>query len=280
MPITVTRKYDATVGHEISSGNTHEAVYIIRGTSDEFAARSALVAARPFWEEGQAALGYSIDNIGPSQYEAKVRYGIPTLQELEFAGELPGSEGGTSGGVFTLATFSSMGGTAHITQSLNTTIHPLTEANPPDFGGAIGVTETSVEGVDVPTPRVEFVLHRIKASVTPEYMKHISYSVGKTNIGTFLTFTRCELMFMGFDSTLSSDGAYAFAFKFAASPTRDVPVTINGETTYITKLGWEYLWFRYRKDVDADAKRVVHVPLAAYVERIAEEMDFNTLEVL
>jgi hypothetical protein len=280
MSVSVSRKYDATVDHDIAKGNSHEAAYIIRGAVDEFAARQALEAVIPFMEEGQFALGHSIKNIGPTQFDATVKYGFPTLEDLELSGSLPGGGGSNP---FTLATFSSMGGSAHITQSLNTDIIALHDQDPPDFRGAIGVTDTAIEGVDVPTPRVEFVLHtkRPLSLISSEYMKYIGYSVGKTNLYTWLTFGPCELMFMGFDSTLSSDGQYAFAFKFAASPTKTIELNVGeplGVVTF-TKRGWEYVWFRYRKSVDADAKAVVHVPLAAYKERIAEELDFATLMV-
>jgi hypothetical protein len=44
-----------------------------------------------------------------------------------------------------------------------------------------------------------------------------------------------------------------------------------GDITIASKLGWEYLWIRYEDRVDANAKKIVKVPIAAYVEKVYYE---------
>src|SRR5262249_1179753 len=99
-------------------------------------------------------------------------------------------------------TFDTTGGQRHITQSketVNAFTVPDAPGPPPDFGGAIGVTEQAVEGCDITIPVYKFTeTHRFKLwEVTPDYLRTLFTSTGKTNDDDFRWFAGGEVLFLG-----------------------------------------------------------------------------------
>src|SRR5262245_6293465 len=136
MPITVTEKFESRAGDNSSV----DLVYTIDGTDDDQAARAALASTAP---ATHGALNRDDDSlhvepVGQYLWEGKARY-VPSALQPQ-----------TGDATFS---FDTSGGTQHITQSrqtINKYAPPGKTA--PDFGGAIGVTHDSVEGVDITVP--------------------------------------------------------------------------------------------------------------------------------
>ncbi|HRX36947.1 MAG TPA: hypothetical protein P5337_11160, partial [Aestuariivirga sp.] len=117
--------------------------YWIKGTDDDLAARGALESAAPTDYDGLTRQDVQIEPQGHELWDGTVRYAVPSFGGLQ-----------TGESVFS---FDTGGGTRHITQSRQTILRKgLPGQTAPDFKGAIGVTDTGVEGVDIVVPVYNF----------------------------------------------------------------------------------------------------------------------------
>jgi len=276
MPLTLTEKLDSrrwTTGENASV----EMTFTLRGTSSDTEALVTLqnstatsynglvrqsIQIEPEWVDESAADGL---------WNATVRYGLrppPELEEWTFS-------------------FDTTGGTQHITQSIATVARYAPPGKTaPDFGGAIGVTHDSVEGVDITVPVFNFTLRR-RIPVeqwTAAYVTGLYALTGKVNSTGFwisirgdrYQFAAGEVLFLGASADESTASDFVdITYRFAASPNR-TGITV-GEITGIAKWGWEYLWVRYADAEDATAKAIVKKPVAAYVEKVYEVGDFSVI---
>jgi len=145
VPVEVFEKFESrrsTKANQASQSSA-ELGYIVRGTADDLAARTAAQAASPATYDTLPRQTIQIEPIGPQLWDVTVRYsqnattGTSTPSESSF-------------------TFETGGGTQHITQSLQTMQRrPSPGTTAPDFGGAIGVTACR---------------HRLSPSIAPEVM--------------------------------------------------------------------------------------------------------------
>ncbi len=159
MSITVDEKFES---RESMTGRNAwiERVYVIRGTDDDVDAKAALAAAAPSMYDGLVRKSRHVERLGEYLWEGTARYGRP-----EQSPPLP--ETGES--VFS---FDTGGGTQHITQSLATVgAYAPAGETPPSFGGAIGVTDDAVEGVDITVP----VYHFSETHYLPDSMVTAAY---------------------------------------------------------------------------------------------------------
>lgn len=149
----------------------------------------------------------------------------------------------------------------------------------PDFGGAIGVTHDSVEGVDIAIPVFNFSVpyYPSDAIVTNAYKGLLFSLTGKVNNAAFMGLAAGECLFLGASGSKRSEDDWEITFRFAGSP--NVTGLMVGDIGPIAKKGWEYLWVRYEDDEDSASKTLVKRPVAAYVERVYEEGDFSLLGV-
>lgn len=181
------------------------------------------------------------------------------------------------------------GGTYKRYQALETIeTYSCDGTNVPHFDKAIGVTENSVEGVDLPGRDFEFSINKklMKKSISGAYVMDLYKLRNKTNdaaftityLGFTLTFEEGTLMFVDFPSKFNSDWMVDITYKFKAQ--RSIVESDNfqiGSSGVITKKGWEYLWVYYREQNDATAGRVVRRPVSAYVERVLDPGDFSII---
>lgn len=177
-------------------------------------------------------------------------------------------------------TFDTTGGTKKLTQSLATIArYPKAGATAPDFKGAIGVTADGVEGVDVQDYKFAWTeTHEIPlAAATFAYALTLRAVTGKTNAGTFRGFAAGTVIFRGATGGKKSEDTASITFAFEAGE-HATGLTV-GAITGIDKKAWEYLWVRYEEAVDTAAKATVRTPLAAYVEKVADEADFSALGI-
>lgn len=261
MPVII-EKYDSresTVGVENPSVDL---LYVVDGTEDDAAVRAIVEATIPAIYAGLVFQSYHISHQGSGLWEVSVRYGKKEPKE-------PGESS---------FSFDTGGGTTHITQSLQTVARyaPPGE-DPPDFKGAIGANNDSVEGTDITIPVYNFKeTHYIPiALVTPAYKAALFYLTGKVNAAPFKGFAPGEVLFMGASGSQRGQEDWEITFSFAASPNA-TGLTV-GDITGIDKKGWEYLWVRYQDAEDEDV--LVKQPAAVYVEQVYPYGDFSLLGI-
>jgi len=265
MPVSVLEKFESRQS-SLGDSASVELAYIVSGTDDDIAAKGALLSATPIWYDGLVRQNLSIEPLGPGMWDGKVRYG--RMEKQPETGE-------------STYQFDTGGGTQHITQSIETIGAYSADDDPPDFGGAIGVTHDNVEGVDITIPVYQFSeTHYLPAAVvTNAYKGLLFYLTGKVNSAPFRGCAAGECLFLGASGSRRqqgqnpNDGDWEITFKFAASPNA-VNLQI-GDITVASKKGWEYLWVRYEDAEDANV--LVKKPTAAYVEKVYEDGNFSSL---
>ncbi len=268
MPVEVLEKFES---RQVTTGNNPsvELRYTIRGTNDDVEARSNLVATAPSFYDPYGGGWFflprdtiTVQPVGDLLWEGIVRYGtIPPTNESVFS-------------------FDTGGGTQHITQSRQTVeSYAPSGQTAPDFKGAIGVTNDSVEGVDITVPVYQFSeTHYLPdETVTPAYRYVLFQLTGKVNSAAFKGFGQGEVLFLGATGSKRGTGDWEVSYRFAASASVN-NLTI-GEITGIDKKGWEYLWVRYADADDDTAKALVKKPIAVYIEQVYADGDFSLLGI-
>lgn len=233
-----------------------ELEYDVRGTDDETAVQTLLLATAPSTYLGLELESISAEPLGNGNWKARARY--VRINDDEY-------------------TFDTGGATQHITQSIQTQNAYAASGTPPDFQGAIGVTDDRVEGCDIPAPKYEFSeTHSFAdATVTSSYKLTLAGLTGKVNNATFRGFAAGECLFLGASGSKRGDEKWTITFRFACSP--NMTGLSIGSITGIDKLGWDYLWVRYASFADGTAKALVQRPVAVYVEQVLYPGDFTGL---
>lgn len=184
--------------------------------------------------------------------------------------------------------FDTTGANHKVTQSLETILRKSADETndpAPDLQGAIGWDGKQVKGADVPVPKLDFsiVASYSPAAVSVAYMKTLARATGKMNGSTWLGFEAGEILYLGstgegdvpLKGSTSRTKPIAVTHKFSASENlTNVPV---GSITIPSKLGWDYLWVRYKQTESSDQKNLIAKPAHAYVERICRTTDFASL---
>jgi hypothetical protein len=273
MAITVLEKVES---RRVRTG-TDPAVelrYVVLGTADSVAAREALLAESPGlldpWGTGLVWLprvNLTLEPIADeASWEASVYYGLlPQTGQAEFS-------------------FDTGGGTVHQTQSRKTVFKKsgnLFQPKAPDFGGAIGVQDNGVEGVDVASPNYTFAeTHYLaEALITPAYKGTLCQLTGCVNDSPFRGLLAGECLFLGASGSRRGQGDWAVTYRFAGSPNRIVNIGDNPLLQNIPKNGWDYLWILYRRQEDTECGVLVQWPEAVYVERVYEYANFAALGI-
>lgn len=262
MPAVILEKYSsrqATIGAESPSADLE---FMVLGTEDEVEVKALVEATIPAIYAGLVFQSYHIEHQGGGVWEVSARYGKKEPKE-------PGESS---------FSFDTGGGTQHTTQSKETVnSYGLPDEEPPDFKGAIGVSNDSVEGTDITIPVYNFTeTHYIPvALITQEYKKKLFELTGTVNDAPFKGFEAGEVLFMGASGSQRGKDDWEITYRFAASPNAE-DLTI-GDIEEIEKGGWDYLWVRY---ADAeDENTLVKQPVAVYVERVYDESDFSLLGI-
>jgi hypothetical protein len=264
--MTVTQRWQGSKLVE-SDSPTIESEYNVFGTNDEFVAQAQLDAAVSTIFGGLVKKSVSIDErLGDEAWLGSVTWGRFEPKEV----------GDSS------FAFDTGGGTAHKTigiQTRSSTPHPLLIPAAPDFEGAIGVTDTGVDGVDVVVPQYQFSeTHFLDvATVSAAYKATVFALTGGVNDATFKGFAAGEVLFLGAAGTLRDYETWELSYKFAASP--NATSFAVGPITVPLKYGWDYLWVRYREEEDATAGHLARRPIAAYVEEVYPAVDLSLLGI-
>jgi hypothetical protein len=179
--------------------------------------------------------------------------------------------------------FDTTGGSIKITTSRNTSRFPGTA---PNFNGAIEVKNNEPQGVDITVPALKLTCtyrHAaastvVNASTIDAYVKTLATLSGTVNNATWLTYAAGELLFLGATGEYVPNRPTEIQYHFAASA--NVTGLSIGSISGIAKKGHEYLWVLFEPSADSGAgNALVQRPLAAYVERVYTETDFNGLGI-
>ncbi len=266
MAVTVEQTWDGSqIAGQMDDG-TITSEYIVRGTSDEFVAWSALEAATALIVGSLVKQDVNIDRrLGEYEWAGSVKWGMRERPE-------------TNDSTFS---FDTSGGNQHITQSLLT----VGAYAPPgklaaNYQGAIGVSDNGVEGVDVTVPVYNFEeTHYLPVAFVDATYKLLVFALtGKVNSAAFKGFAAGECLFLGASGSLRKHDQWEVTYKFSAAP-NVTGLTIGGGITGISKDGWDYLWVRYNNQEDTAAKKLVRRPESVYVERVYERADLNLLGI-
>jgi hypothetical protein len=273
MAITSTEKPES---RSYTEGESAELLYTILGTADETAARDELKSTSPltFNSLDRQPVLVEPSYIDEDNPDNCIWNGI-----VEYAPFTPLTTPATGESTFQ---FDTGGGTQHITQSLETTDSAgKTGAAdpPPDYHKAIGVTEDSVEGVDIALPVYNWSeTHYLSTeTVTNSYKGDLFRATATYNESSFKGFEPGECLFLGASGSQRSEGDWEINFRFASLPNKTVD-DIEGLDS-VNKLGWEYVWVRYEDEEDTTANALVKRPVAVYVERVYEASDFGLLGI-
>lgn len=269
MPITVDEKY---LGRS-ASGDERERAFVINGTTDEDAARDALIAGAPatvgdlVLDEGSV----EVDQVGASRWNGRVNYvpeedAEPAANDNRFTFDLGGGGWHRKQSIATVASFAPTGKDA------------------PDFKGAINVDEKgNVGGVDLPGQSMIFseTFWKPIADVDDDYLTALVGLQFKVANATFRRWEVGECLFLGASGQRRGADLWEITYQFGVSLNAtglSIPGIDPGAGS-IDKKGWEYLWVYYAPEKDATAKKVVQRPRGAYVEQVYEYGNFADLEI-
>lgn len=244
--------YKAIVSGDPVADNADDPGTIMTFAVPRFATVSAM---------GNIINSFDRERIAPGKWVITANYLSPTLDRQ------------TSDSAFS---FSTGGGTQHITHSRRTvSSYSATKDEPPDYKGAIGVTDTSVDGVDIQSPAGKYRTTFYLASISNDYvaqLHQLTYNVNSDAVamnidGVTLKFKSGELLFEGAEgSKRNGFGDWELTLNWAASPnaTNLTVGPING----IIKNGWDYLWVKYQPIADDTSNALLQTPAFVYIEQV------------
>jgi len=249
-----------------SESSTIESEYIITGTDDEFVAQNDLDLWSATYVSGLIKKEVAItERLGDEAWRGSVKWGRFEPKEV----------GDSS------FSFDTGGGQGHKSNSITTLSRTAAPGIPaaPDFNGAIGVTDSAVDGVDVTIPAYNFEeTHFFAASsITSAYKATIFGLTGAVNNAAFKGFAQGEVLFKGASGSMKDWETWEITYKFTASP--NASSFSVGPITVPLKRGHEYLWVRYREVEDSTAGHLARRPIAAYVEQVYELGNMSLLGI-
>lgn len=167
------------------------------------------------------------------------------------------------------------GHTEHITQSRDQAKFPLETA--PDFEGAINVSGTSVNGIDVVRPNLRYSETWIlpaSLAMSPAYVEAVYTRTGTVNLNQFRSFKPGEALFMGGRGQWNGDQPYvSVTYDFECRPNGEWYSGGLGFT--VPKEGWQYVWCLY--ETATSSGRLVQHPKYVYRETIYEKKSWDAL---
>jgi len=182
--------------------------------------------------------------------------------------------------------FDTTGGTQHITQSILTVGR---YGYAPDCGGAIGVTNDSVEGVDITVPVFNFTERHFYSDFTWTQIKTIANLTGTVNLNPFREFLSGQVLFLGATGSKSDrkpETPWEVTYQFSVQPY--LTITSIGDIHNVVKQGWQYMHVRYQAtdatvgdslDPFADPAQTFRIqyPVGVYIEQVYNYGDFDLL---
>lgn len=150
--------------------------------------------------------------------------------------------------------------------------------------GSINVDFDGVQGVERPSNGLNFSITKAfdPLDVTCEYIQQLYYMAPCMNLNPLLgCFAPGEVLFTGASGSGDKSQLYPITFEFSAQPNwyaGPPGLTPSPCLARIVKLGWDYVWFSYKKEQTSRCGHIV-VPQAAHVERIFAPINFTLLGI-
>lgn len=181
-------------------------------------------------------------------------------------------------------TYTTTGGTAHITHSLATL--GAAGADIRNFDGGIGWNGDSFDGVDIVTPRVEFSIgvNWPKTFFTQAYRLTLANATGCINSQAWNGFAAGCVLFRGvtaspqsykrtlLDGSTLKDYYWRAQYAFEASPAS----THTFNSTTLVKRGFDYLWALTEK-IESSTGNLESRVVQMNVEQVYPEFNFANL---
>ena len=263
------------------SGSVEERLFIVSGTTDQRAARDAMLADLtkcPLTVPITASDGGTI-----AYYRQDIDAGVEPITDTIWVGTVnwkPLSSGDLQPQAFQVS-FDISGVQQKIQVSRNTKgKYTASGKIQRDFGGLIGVNQDgTVEGCDVVFPVVTEQIQKIlrAGDVNEAFIRTMSQIVGSVNNSQYRNHDPGELLLTRVAGQQRADGNWDMNFGFAVSYNEtDLKV---GSITGIVKAGWDYLWTYYEeKDyVVGGAKVCNKYPANVFVEEVYRRSNFDQL---
>lgn len=247
---------DITVAESTAS----KLFYRVIGTSDDQAALAAALAAVPATYADAPRKSLRLERGGVDGWLVEVDYsGVNSDNDDEWS-------------------FDTTGATAKITQSLETVArYAPSGETAEDYKGAIGVTDSGIDGCDIVIGTFKFSRVRTYAGdvLADGYASILKALTGKVNNAPFCGQAVGEVLFAGAKGSKKGSSPWKLSYDFIGSENQTGIVV--GPITGISKSGHQYLWVRYEETDDAAAHRHVKRPRSAYVERVYRSANFALL---
>lgn len=247
--------------------------YLIHGATDDIDAKNALIAAAPTSFDGLPASSYDVE---PTE-NGEFWYGSVTYAPLSLGGGVSGDD------ETYIEEFDTSGQQITVMQSLETM---ATEGEAIDFGQAVGVTQSGVNGVDIIVPSYTFAMTRgwPSGKINNTYRQMLADLTGKVNDAAFGPYEAGEVLFLGARGSRTSDSAssdWSISYRFSVSRNNtEFPVKyfLNNamKSEKINKGGWEYVWVFCAPRLVGGI--LATVPVKVSVERVYEEASFSGIE--
>ncbi len=256
------------------SGNASR-VFLVRGSSDPLACRTALLAGVTNISTYDGLVLNSIEReiIGSNQWQFTCNYDSQT----------PDIGGYT-------VSIDTTGGQVLQTYGYDQTSYAASGETATDYGNALDVQDGKPQGVQRVIPALKI---NIRAKIATEYItrplfyaKLISELTGFTNnSGLFpipatspvqYEFAAGELLFIGASGDVVAENPQ-LTFSFLAS--KNVTGLTIGDITGIDKKGHEFLWFDFKKAKDSATNRNASQIRSAYVGQVYGEADLSQLQI-
>jgi hypothetical protein len=278
MPVVV----DECFKSRQQTGVDAQRTFYIKGTSDQDAARNAMLA------HVDCPASLTVTSVsGPVTFGINYNEcGVEEIDNQRWLGTAkwasPASGGNQPIGFFQLS-FDISGQNQRITcsrQTINKYKSPATGVVQRDFKGAINVSQDgTIDGTEILIPAVSYTAKQIygPGQITRAFVRNLASIVGSVNDGIYQGYQPGELLLTSVTGVPRSDLAYDLTFKFGVSLNED-SLTV-GDITGIQKDGWDYLWVYYEsKSYGADGVTVFNkVPINAFVERVYRRNNYSTL---
>lgn len=299
MAVTVEEDITSRSFEVTARGATLTAKYCCFGSQDEVEVYNAVRAESPTY----TTTGLTRTKIGRAEFRGgrlayvAVEYG--TGEGTPNNGGIPG-DGGVPAGVIPddnvppasastdanmspNQSFSTIGGTAHITQAradVSRTRASDFTGTAPDPQKAIGLRKDGVEGCDVVTGKMKYTFTLDRRSVSLADMRNWMSLTGKINDSLWKGFKAGEMLFEGCEGQGSAFGQWTVTFHFLFSedwPAGDPRCTIRTLLEIPAKKGWDYLWIAYQETITGD--QLYPLPRDAYVQRVYDEANFGAIGI-
>lgn len=220
----------------------------------------------------------SIKGLGRAVFEVTADYSTLT----PISGEDAGDDSNNSNFVPGSIAWDTTGNTERRTQAISERV----EGNTLDMQGAINVSGTSVQGIDIVVPGMRYTetwIMPLAIGLSTSYAADVFKLTGRTNKNTFRAFAPGEALFLGARAQWSGDQPYVpVTFEFQCRPNNPdyrIGYSSGGGMigTTVLKKGWEYVWIVYESEENNNT--IVRRPRSYVFDTIYDEGDFSGLRI-